>query len=199
VPLAVAVPWLAAEATATEVTVPVVFSVMELFVEFSATVALTAPAVGGVATFSVVVLPVTPTVVVLEVGAPLGMMYVLAEAATTSTWKVQLLLGGMDAPVMERALAPAEGAKVAVEQPLVPAFGVLATVTPLGSVMLSATPVTMEVVPPVIAKVSVAVPPGARFCGLAETLAAGAGGGSRIVTVQARSVLKSELVSQNQL
>ena len=46
-PLAVAVPWLAAEATATEITVPVVFSVMGLFVELKATVALTAPATGA--------------------------------------------------------------------------------------------------------------------------------------------------------
>ena len=101
----------------------------------------------------------------------------------TSTLNVQLPLAASVPPETESKVPPAVGEKLPhVEL----AFGVEATVTPLGKATLSATPDNAPVLGLVRVKVSVLLLPTAVVVGAADTVAVGAaGGGSWMVKLQA--------------
>jgi hypothetical protein len=88
------------------------------------------------------VFPFTVAPLMIVETAPLVLLYVPVADAVTSTLTVHVPPAAIVPPVKEMLVAPAVGANVGVPQPLVEAFGVLATTIPVGNVSAKATPLS---------------------------------------------------------
>jgi hypothetical protein len=139
--------------------------------------------------------PATPVPDSVALGTPVGMVLEPDVLDVTSTLKVQVPLAASVPPETESEVAPAMGEKLPQVEL---AFGVEATVTPLGKETLSATPDNALAFGLVRVKVSVLVPPTVIVVGLADTVTVGGSDGSRMVRLQAVSVLKSPLPIKSQ-
>ena len=119
--------------------------------------------------------PATPAPDSVALGTPVGMVLEPPVLEVTPTLNGQAPpLAASVPPETESEVAPAVGEKL---PQLELAFGVEATVTPLGNVTLSATPDNALAFGLVRVKVSVLVPPAVIVAGLADTMTVGANAG----------------------